>query len=130
MNDKSAVARKPITANRRQILVGGAAVAALGVALARPATAHAATTTPLGMTSRPPVGVDPATIQRWARDTWASMVALADPATGLPADNMSGPLSSPTRSGYTSPTNIGGYLWSAVIAREMGIISAAECRTR
>ena len=130
MNDKSAVARKPITANRRQILVGGAAVAALGVALPRPATAHAATTTPLGMTSQPPIGLDPATIQRWARDTWASMAALAHPATGLPADNMSGPLASPTRSGYTSPTNIGGYLWSTVIARELGIISTKDCRKR
>ncbi|MBE3075604.1 MAG: DUF3131 domain-containing protein, partial [Actinobacteria bacterium] len=130
MNDTSAVARKPITANRRQILVGGAAVAAVGLTLTRPSTAHAATTTPLGATSRPPAGVDRSTIQRWARDTWASMAALAHPATGLPADNMSGPLSSPTRSGYTSPTNIGGYMWSAVIAREMGIISAAECRTR
>ena len=130
MTDTSDLLRTPITANRRQLLVGGAAVAAVGLTLARPSTAHAATTTPLGVTSRPPVGVDRTTIQRWARDTWASMVAMTDPRTGLPADNISGPLDSPTRSRYTSPTNIGGYLWSAVIAREMGIISAAECRTR
>jgi hypothetical protein len=43
---------------------------------------------------------------------------------------MSGPLASPTRSGYTSPTNIGGYMWSTVIARELGIISTGECRKR
>ncbi|MEO6142406.1 MAG: glucoamylase family protein, partial [Dermatophilaceae bacterium] len=63
-------------------------------------------------------------------DTWASLAAMTDPKTGLPADNISGPLASPTRSGYTSPTNIGGYLWSTIVARDLGIISAAECRQR
>ena len=137
MTDTSACLPKPIIANRRQLLVGGAAVAAVGLSVARPGKAYAASPAPGSVisTSGPSAawqhgGIDRGTIQRWARDTWASMAALAHPATGLPADNMSGPLSSPTRSGYTSPTNIGGYMWSAVIAREMGIISAAECRTR
>ncbi len=138
MTDASACLPKPIIANRRQLLVGGAAVAAVGLTLARPGKAYAASTAPAPVTpaSGPPaggqrdVGVDRATIQRWARDTWASMAALAHPATGLPADNMSGPLASPTRSGYTSPTNIGGYMWSTVIARELGIISTKECRKR
>jgi len=138
MTDASACLPKPILANRRQLLVGGAAVAAVGLTVARPGKAYAASTAPSSVTSalgtsagsQHDGGIDRGTIQRWARDTWASMAALAHPATGLPADNMSGALSSPTRSGYTSPTNIGGYLWSAVIAREMGIISAAECRTR
>ncbi len=137
MSETSDVMRSPIIANRRQLLVGGAAVAAVGLTVARPGKAYAASPAPASVTSAsgPSAawqhgGIDRGTIQRWARDTWASMAALAHPATGLPADNMSGPLSAPTRSGYTSPTNIGGYLWSAVIAREMGIISAAECRTR
>src|SRR5665811_1524783 len=130
MTDASACLPKPIIANRRQLLVGGAAVAAVGLTVARPGKAYAATTTPLGVTSRPAGGIDRTTIQRWARDTWASLVAMTDPRTGLPADNISGPLGSPTRSGYTSPTNIGGYLWSTVIARELGIISAGECLTR
>jgi len=130
MTDTSAVARNPIIANRRQLLVGGAAAAAVGLTVARPGKAYAATTTPLGVTSRSAGGIDRGTIQRWARDTWASLVAMTDPRTGLPADNMSGPLKSPKRSGYTSPTNIGGYMWSTVIARELGIITAAECRTR
>ena len=55
---------------------------------------------------------------------------MTDRHTGLSADNISGPLKAPTRSGYTSPTNIGGYLWSTVIARELGIISEEECRER
>jgi len=138
MTDVSACLPKPIIANRRQLLVGGAAVAAVGLTVARPGKAYAASTAPASVTSAstPSVGdqhwggIDRGTIQRWAQDTWASMVALADPATGLPADNMSGPLGSPTRSGYTSPTNIGGYMWSAVIARELGIISTGECRRR
>jgi len=127
----TALTRTPFIATRRQILTGGAAVAAVGMAGARASTAHAATSTtsptPAPKTSG---AIDPNTIQRWARDTWASLVAMTDPHTGLPADNISGPLSSPVRSGYTSPTNIGGYMWSTVVARELGIITADECRQR
>jgi len=138
MTDVSARLPKPIIANRRQLLVGGAAVAAVGLTVARPGQAYAASPAPASVTStggtstglQQAGGVDRDTIQRWATDTWASMVAMTHPGTGLPADNISGPLGSPTRSGYTSPTNIGGYLWSTVIARELGIISAGECRTR
>ena len=49
---------------------------------------------------------------RWAADTWRSLVAMTDPKTGLPADNITESLAAGDRSGYTSPTNIGGYLWS------------------
>ena len=63
--------------------------------------------------------------RRWARDTWRSLAAMADPRTGLVADNIDADLA--TRSGYTSPTNIGGYLWSALVAREWRIIGADEC---
>jgi hypothetical protein len=137
MTDK-AVTRTPFVATRRQLLAGGAAVAAVSLTTGRatsanaaPAVAPASTLTASTVTaSRLGGDIDRGTIQRWARDTWASMVALTDPHTGLPADNISGPLKSPTRSGYTSPTNIGGYLWSTVIARELGIISAGECRRR
>ena len=52
---------------------------------------------------------------------------MTDPSTGLPADNIPESLAAGDRSGYTSPTNIGGYLWSAVVARELGIITAREC---
>jgi hypothetical protein len=134
----NAVTRTPFVATRRQLLAGGAAVAAVTLTTARAASAHAAPSIAAGSTtsgssasgSRLDVGIDRATINRWARDTWASLVAMTDPGTGLPADNISGPLRSPKRSGYTSPTNIGGYLWSTVIARELGIITAGECRRR
>src|SRR3954470_7051468 len=64
----------------------------------------------------------------YARDTWRSLTAMDDPATGLVADNISGDLS--VRSAYTSPTNIGGYMWSAVVARSLGLISAREAESR
>jgi len=134
----SALTRTPFSATRRQLLAGGAAAAAVTLSAARASSAQAATVVapaptaaaPAASPSRPEGGIDRGTINRWARDTWASLVAMTDPSTGLPADNISGPLKSPIRSGYTSPTNIGGYLWSTVIARELGIISAGECRTR
>ncbi|MCA2214981.1 glucoamylase family protein [Jidongwangia harbinensis] len=64
----------------------------------------------------------------YARDTWRSMAAMTDPRTGLIADSVRGDLTEP--SAYTSPTNIGGYLWSAVAARDLGVISRTEARTR
>ena len=89
----------------------------------------------------PPVGTAPAqadpgpptdrqTLLGYARDTWRSMVALTDPATGLPSDNMTGPVTAPVRAAYTSPTNIGGYLWSTVVARDTGVIGRAEAYAR
>ena len=55
---------------------------------------------------------------------------MTDERTGLTADNIDGPLANPNRSGYTSPTNIGGYLWSAIVARDLGLISRSECSRR
>ncbi|GGK78445.1 glucoamylase family protein [Mangrovihabitans endophyticus] len=71
-------------------------------------------------------GGDP--LRGYARDTWRSLAAMASPATGLVADNINGDLSA--SAAYTSPTNIGGYLWSAVAARDLGIISTREANAR
>ena len=57
--------------------------------------------------------------RRWATDTWRSLDAMTDPGTGLPADQIDETLAPAARSGYTSPTNIGGYLWSTVVAHEL-----------
>ncbi len=73
---------------------------------------------------------DRAVLREYAEDTWASFVAMVDPATGLPADNVAGDLDPTTRSGYTSPTNIGAYLWSTVVARDLSLISRREARDR
>ncbi|HEX2133163.1 MAG TPA: glucoamylase family protein [Actinophytocola sp.] len=65
-----------------------------------------------------------------AEDTWRSFVAMTVPETGLPADNIGGDLDPASRSGYTSPTNVGSYLWSAVVAEELGVIGRRELVTR
>jgi hypothetical protein len=64
--------------------------------------------------------------RNWAADTWKSMAAMVAPQTGLPADNIDGTLAPATRARYTSPTNIGSYMWSAIAARKLGIISERE----
>nr|WP_238439658.1 glucoamylase family protein [Microbacterium sp. JZ31] len=68
------------------------------------------------------------TLHRYAEDTWESLAAMTDERTGLIADNIPGDLEG--ASGYTSPTNIGGYLWSTVVARDLRIISRGEARER
>jgi hypothetical protein len=73
---------------------------------------------------------DRATLERYAHDTWRSFVHMVEPRTGLPADNIAGSLRASTRSAYTSPTNIGMYLWAVVSARDLGLIDAAEAVER
>jgi hypothetical protein len=68
-----------------------------------------------------------ATLERYARDTWASFVAMTDERSGLPADVLEG---GGGRSVQTSTTNIGAYLWSAVAAEKLGIIARDELATR
>ena len=67
---------------------------------------------------------------RWAADTWRSFEGMADPDTGLPTDSIAASLDPATRSGYTSPTNIGGLLWCTVAARDLGLVDADEARDR
>ena len=68
-----------------------------------------------------------ATLQRYATDTWQSFVAMTDAGSGLPADRLSidGEVSV-----QTSTTNIGAYMWSAVVAEELGIIDHDELVAR
>lgn len=102
---------------RRQVAAAAALVLATTLGVGTAATAH---------------GRDPQdrVLREYAADTWESFVAMVDPATGLPADNIEGDLDPATRSGYTSPTNIGAYLWSTVVARDLRLISRAEAKQR
>src|SRR6478609_8094187 len=68
----------------------------------------------------------PRTLQKYVADTWRSVDAMVDPRTGLPADNVGGSLKAGTRAAYTSPTNIGAYLWSTAVARDTGLISKRD----
>lgn len=120
-----------ITPNRRQLLLGAAAgLGALGLGRASASASPLTEQAPTLLRSNAPYAVQPARVRTWATDTWHSLVAMTDTKTGLPADNIAEGLSASDRSGYTSPTNIAGYLWSAVVARELGIISRGECTRR
>lgn len=126
---------------RRGFIVGGTAMlAALGlspdaVAGSGGSAGSAGSSGPPGSSGKgdhhhPKGAPNTRLLHRWARDTWHSMDAMTDPRTGLPADNIPESLAARDRSGFTSPTNIGGYLWSTVVARELGIISKKECTAR
>lgn len=107
----------PARITRRTLLVASAAT------LAVPSFASAAP-------ARKVLTADPVRVRGWAKDTWRSLVAMTPSRTGLPADNIPESLAASDRSGYTSPTNIGGYLWSAIVARELGLITSGEASAR
>jgi hypothetical protein len=67
------------------------------------------------------------TLERYAADTWHSFELMVDARTGLPEDNVT---ADGQRSGYTSPTNIGAYLWSTLGASEVGLIGRREATAR
>jgi len=68
------------------------------------------------------------TLRQYAADTWRSFVAMTNQQTGLPSDNISA--ATEERAAYTSPTNIGSYIWSTLVARDLQIIKPAEARAR
>src|SRR4051794_9995938 len=74
-----------------------------------------------------PAGVAQAGLRQYAARTWASMAAMVDTPSGLPADvlNRDG-----STSVQTSPTDVGAYMWSAVAARRLGLISRRDLRRR
>jgi hypothetical protein len=92
-----------------------AGVAVIAAALLTPTTPAAATGSPH---------------LQLVRDTWRSFAAMTVPGTGMPADNIGGALDPATRAEYTSPTNIGSYLWSAIVAEDLGVISRRELVSR
>jgi hypothetical protein len=63
----------------------------------------------------------------YAQGTWASFVAMTDERSGLPADILN---ADGTTSVQTSTTNIGAYMWSAVAAERLGLISKRELAAR
>ena len=52
---------------------------------------------------------------------------MTDPHSGLPADILNADGSTSVQ---TSTTNIGAYMWSAVVARRMGLIKQRELVSR
>ena len=92
-------------------VVGGLLALVVVLALAQPAAAN---------------GGDRA-LERYAEGTWRSFEAMTDERTGLPSDRLE---RDGTRSIQTSNTNIGAYLWSAVVAERLGIIRRSELVAR
>jgi hypothetical protein len=82
---------------------------------------------PKGPKPNNPGKTEKAALERYAKDTWRSFVMMVNPATGLPSDNVS---AEGVRAKYTSPTNIGTYLWSTIAARDLGVIRHKEARAR
>jgi hypothetical protein len=74
-----------------------------------------------------PAQAQDADLERYAAGTWASMVAMTDEESGLPADILE---VDGTRSVQTSTTNIGAYMWSVVGAERLGLIGHGEAVER
>ncbi|MBE2319347.1 DUF3131 domain-containing protein [Solirubrobacter sp. CPCC 204708] len=62
-------------------------------------------------------------LREYARTTWSSFVAMTDERSGLPADILE---ADGSRSVQTSTTNIGAYMWSAIVAERLGFIHKRE----
>jgi hypothetical protein len=69
-------------------------------------------------------------LHKYARDTWRSFEAMTS-SSGLPADNLCRSASGGwVNSAYTSPTNIGAYIWSTLAAEDLHIIKHSEATQR
>jgi hypothetical protein len=66
-------------------------------------------------------------LMSYARATWKSFEAMTDARSGLPADSLNADGSTSVQ---TSTTNIGAYMWSALVAQKLGIISHHETVAR
>jgi Putative glucoamylase/RTX calcium-binding nonapeptide repeat (4 copies) len=117
---------------RRAPRPGPAAAAALLLALAIGVVATApASAAPAGAV---PASGAPASaaagrsqLREYAGHTWASLAAMVDPGSGLPADSLD---AAGGRSVQTSTTNIGAYLWSTLVAQRLRLIGHAEMLAR
>ncbi|WP_022910446.1 glucoamylase family protein [Aestuariimicrobium kwangyangense] len=109
----------PTALGRRALLAGGVGVGIGALGATAPTPAHAGPNQSQQ---------ERRLLMRWGRDTWHCLAAMADPRTGLVTDLIQADLTEPAT--VTSPTNIGGYLWSAVVARELGIITPGEASRR
>jgi hypothetical protein len=67
-------------------------------------------------------------LRQYAQDTWQSFAAMVFTETGLPTDNIQA--DTRERALFTSPTNIGAYIWSTLAARDLQIITPVEALER
>jgi hypothetical protein len=76
---------------------------------------------------QPAAAQDRGTLERYAEATWRSFAVMTDEESGLPPDALN---ADGTTSVQTSTTNIGAYMWSAVAAERLGLISRHELAAR
>src|SRR5262245_34775233 len=81
----------------------------------------------LALAMAAPAQADYSPLHRYAQGTWASFDAMTDERSGLPADILE---ADGTRSVQTSTTNIGAYMWSALVAEDVRLISHRELVNR
>jgi hypothetical protein len=77
--------------------------------------------------AQPAAARDRNTLERYAAATWRSFAVMTDAESGLPPDALN---ADGTTSVETSTTNIGAYMWSAVAAERLGLISRRQLATR
>ncbi len=74
---------------------------------------------------------DQTQLKTYAADTWRSLAAMVQPGSGLPTDALHRRSDgSWVSAGYTSPTDIGAYLWNILAAESLKLIPADEADTR
>jgi hypothetical protein len=108
--------------SRRKLYAAAAACAVVAATvIAAPASAKPSLPDP-DLTS-----ANLAQLHSWFNRTYSGMKAMT-PASGLVADNLcQDPATGTwTQAAYTSPTDIGAYLWSTIAAQRLGAISTAQ----
>lgn len=120
----------------RQVLAPATALALTVGTMAAAATAQAASGGPAAAQPAIAAGARSATaaapltpaqrhvLLKYARDTWQFFGAAVNPTTHLPMDNVG--FDGAPQGPYTSPTDIGVYLWSVISARDLGLISGGD----
>lgn len=115
-----------------KVLIAGTAIAvtaALTLSLATPAGAAAqpSAAVPHTQVRFTPTHLAPGERQqlmKFAADTWKFFGAAVNPSTHLPMDNVG--FDGAPQGPYTSPTDIGVYLWSVISAHDLGLISGSQ----
>jgi uncharacterized membrane protein len=120
--------RRPVFATASALALTAAMTAAATTAQAAPAAAQRVSggpaTAQAGTAAAPLTPAQRQVLLKYARDTWKFFGAAVNPATHLPMDNVG--FNGAPQGPYTSPTDIGVYLWSVISAHDLGLISDGD----
>jgi hypothetical protein len=116
------LAARPLAARPLAALTSAAGLTVL--CLIAPGFAQASTARPAGPARFTPTRLAPGErreLLTYAADTWKFFRAAVNPSTHLPMDNIG--FDGAPQGPYTSPTDIGVYLWSVLSAGDLHLIS-------